>query len=53
MKRFLSVAVALLMALTVLPVLAGAEGAGDALGSLVYTGSMELEYASQFSVDYY
>lgn len=53
MKRFISVAVALLMALTALPVFAGAEGAGDALGSLVYTGSMELEYASQFSVDYY
>lgn len=51
MKRFVPMLIALLAALALTPALALAEGA--ALGGLTRTGSMELEYAKQFSLDYY
>ena len=52
MKKFFALSLALLMMIAALPALAD-EQADKSLGELKYTGSMELEYARQFSVDYY
>ena len=51
MKRILSLIVFLCLLAGAAPVLAEALPAGEN-GPLAVTGSMELEYATQFSVDY-
>ena len=51
MKRFLSLFTVLVLALSCVSALA--EAAQSGLSSLTATGKMELEYAAQFSVDYF